>query len=243
MYSFGREWGFLYPDPIIPLPDQQLCCRLIFCFQDSFYSLALKSLITVSTLILLGLIVAYHALEVQVSISSVAHSSPSISRLVYPWTTPIPSECMQISLIYVRHSHHYWQYLQITHAGRSHQERRMLTDHLNRHYGNIITTWIYHASWQLDWCCFASPNHSQHQGSRAHQHVNVKLTHSVLTPCFPTRIYMSDDLNLLTFSNICLKFDWKLNERPVRIILSRSTAFLGVLLSLRARQGKLLTGV
>lgn len=39
---------------------------LCFDFQDSFYSVALKSLITVSTVILLGLIVAYHALEVQV---------------------------------------------------------------------------------------------------------------------------------------------------------------------------------
>ena len=36
-------------------------------FQDSFYSIALKSLISVSTVILLGLILAYHALEVQVS--------------------------------------------------------------------------------------------------------------------------------------------------------------------------------
>lgn len=39
-----------------------------FCslFQDDFYSIALKTLISVSTVILLGLIVAYHALEVQV---------------------------------------------------------------------------------------------------------------------------------------------------------------------------------
>jgi hypothetical protein len=35
--------------------------------QASFYSTALKTLISVSTVILLGLIVAYHALEVQVS--------------------------------------------------------------------------------------------------------------------------------------------------------------------------------
>lgn len=34
--------------------------------QASFYSTALKTLISVSTVILLGLIVAYHALEVQV---------------------------------------------------------------------------------------------------------------------------------------------------------------------------------
>jgi len=37
--------------------------------QASFYSTALKTLISVSTVILLGLIVAYHALEVQVSLS------------------------------------------------------------------------------------------------------------------------------------------------------------------------------
>lgn len=37
-------------------------------FQASFYSTALKTLISVSTVILLGLIVAYHALEVQVTI-------------------------------------------------------------------------------------------------------------------------------------------------------------------------------
>lgn len=35
-------------------------------FQASFYSTALKTLISVSTVILLGLIFAYHALEVQV---------------------------------------------------------------------------------------------------------------------------------------------------------------------------------
>lgn len=40
----------------------------LFPFQASFYSTALKTLISVSTVILLGLIVAYHALEVQVSV-------------------------------------------------------------------------------------------------------------------------------------------------------------------------------
>lgn len=38
----------------------------LISFQASFYSTALKTLISVSTVILLGLIVAYHALEVQV---------------------------------------------------------------------------------------------------------------------------------------------------------------------------------
>ncbi|XP_046811990.1 small conductance calcium-activated potassium channel protein-like [Lucilia cuprina] len=36
----------------------------------SFYSTALKTLISVSTVILLGLIIAYHALEVQVRVSA-----------------------------------------------------------------------------------------------------------------------------------------------------------------------------
>lgn len=38
--------------------------------QASFYSTALKTLISVSTVILLGLIFAYHALEVQVRIKN-----------------------------------------------------------------------------------------------------------------------------------------------------------------------------
>ena len=37
-----------------------------FYFQDQFPSIALKTLISVSTVILLGLIVAYHSLEIQV---------------------------------------------------------------------------------------------------------------------------------------------------------------------------------
>ena len=43
----------------------------LLLFQESFYSLALKSLISVSTVILLGLILAYHALEVEVSCMSI----------------------------------------------------------------------------------------------------------------------------------------------------------------------------
>ena len=38
----------------------------ISLFQDQFPSIALKTLISVSTVILLGLIVAYHSLEIQV---------------------------------------------------------------------------------------------------------------------------------------------------------------------------------
>lgn len=37
------------------------------CSQSSVYSLTVKSIISLSTLVLLGLIVAYHCCEVQVS--------------------------------------------------------------------------------------------------------------------------------------------------------------------------------
>ena len=39
----------------------------LFYLQEDFYSTALKTLISVSTVILLGLVVAYHGLEVQVT--------------------------------------------------------------------------------------------------------------------------------------------------------------------------------
>jgi len=41
-----------------------ICC---VCVQGSFYSNAVKSLITLSTVVLLGLIIAYHGLQAQVS--------------------------------------------------------------------------------------------------------------------------------------------------------------------------------
>ncbi len=41
-------------------------CLCFFSSQSSMYSLALKCLISLSTVILLGLIIAYHAREVQV---------------------------------------------------------------------------------------------------------------------------------------------------------------------------------
>lgn len=50
--------------PCYPAILHELCIFVLF--QASFYSTALKTLISVSTVILLGLIVAYHALEVQV---------------------------------------------------------------------------------------------------------------------------------------------------------------------------------
>lgn len=45
-----------------------MCVCVCVLFQASFYSTALKTLISVSTVILLGLIFAYHALEVQVRV-------------------------------------------------------------------------------------------------------------------------------------------------------------------------------
>jgi len=41
---------------------------MFYLFQTSFYSIGLKCLVTVSTIILLGLLVFYHALEIQVKI-------------------------------------------------------------------------------------------------------------------------------------------------------------------------------
>ncbi len=50
-------------DNIAPL----LTPSFLLSSQEDFYSTALKTLITMSTVVLLGLIVAYHSLEVQVS--------------------------------------------------------------------------------------------------------------------------------------------------------------------------------
>lgn len=50
------------------------CCHVLFgfsvvaLFQESLYSLALKCLISLSTIILLGLIIIYHAREIQVTL-------------------------------------------------------------------------------------------------------------------------------------------------------------------------------
>lgn len=45
-----------------------VCVYLYVCFpQSSVYSLALKSIISFSTFILLGLIIAYHCCEIQVT--------------------------------------------------------------------------------------------------------------------------------------------------------------------------------
>lgn len=51
--------------------------NVLYVFQASFYSTALKTLISVSTVILLGLIFAYHALEVQVRM---IHLSRGVKR-------------------------------------------------------------------------------------------------------------------------------------------------------------------
>lgn len=50
---------------------------VLYVFQASLFSTALKTLISVSTVILLGLIFAYHALEVQVRM---IHFSRGITR-------------------------------------------------------------------------------------------------------------------------------------------------------------------
>ena len=55
------------------------CCLLfgfsvVALFQESLYSLALKCLISLSTIILLGLIIIYHAREIQVMLSHLSYS-------------------------------------------------------------------------------------------------------------------------------------------------------------------------
>ena len=66
-----------------------LCCMFlracvsILSPQSSMYSLALKCLISLSTVILLGLIIAYHAREVQVRH---AHVHPRADMSVHPLT-------------------------------------------------------------------------------------------------------------------------------------------------------------
>lgn len=56
------------------IPQTEKITRSIL-FQASFWSTALKTLISVSTVILLGLIFAYHALEVQVRIAQSMHTT------------------------------------------------------------------------------------------------------------------------------------------------------------------------
>ncbi len=55
------------------------CCVLfgfsvVALFQESLYSLALKCLISLSTIILLGLIIIYHAREIQVTLKHFSYS-------------------------------------------------------------------------------------------------------------------------------------------------------------------------
>lgn len=60
---------------ILPCENVILCRVVLFgfsvvaLFQESLYSLALKCLISLSTIILLGLIIIYHAREIQVMIT------------------------------------------------------------------------------------------------------------------------------------------------------------------------------
>ena len=62
-----------------------------FLFQGDFPSTALKTLISVSTLVLLGLIIAYHSLEVQVTkavfiyyVIKKIHTVPNVCRVGMP---------------------------------------------------------------------------------------------------------------------------------------------------------------
>lgn len=69
------------PWPALPVPGAPFLAALIlspFLLQGSMFSLALKCLISLSTIILLGLIVAYHTREVQVgAVLSLREQRPS----------------------------------------------------------------------------------------------------------------------------------------------------------------------
>jgi hypothetical protein len=52
--------------------------------QASLYSLALKCLISLSTIILLGLIIVYHAREIQVTVSA-AYERPKAEAVQTAW--------------------------------------------------------------------------------------------------------------------------------------------------------------
>lgn len=61
-----------------------LCVPICVCVclpQSSIYSLALKSIISLSTIILLGLIIAYHCCEVQVTYLLMITQSGFVSRV------------------------------------------------------------------------------------------------------------------------------------------------------------------
>lgn len=53
-------------------------CLSLFFLQESMFSLALKCLISLSTIILLGLIIAYHTREVQVGTLALAPHAGAI---------------------------------------------------------------------------------------------------------------------------------------------------------------------
>lgn len=64
-----------------------MMCVSIFSLQSSMYSLALKCLISLSTVILLGLIIAYHAREVQVKYK---HMHPHADIYILTFTDNFP---------------------------------------------------------------------------------------------------------------------------------------------------------
>ena len=67
-YYFAALAAATEPTGLVNLWDSHSSTISSTCFslQGDFYSTALKTLISVSTLVLLGLVIAYHSLEVQV---------------------------------------------------------------------------------------------------------------------------------------------------------------------------------
>ena len=77
------------------------------CVQGSFYSNAVKSLITLSTVILLGLVIAYHGLQAQVGrltitdlgyfLSPVYTIQPVLNTVVKPVVQPIDNRLYRVN--------------------------------------------------------------------------------------------------------------------------------------------------
>lgn len=71
-----------------PLGDPAADALPAVSLQDSMFSLALKCLISLSTVILLGLIIAYHTREVQVGPGAPGPDSQAVALLLRPATSP-----------------------------------------------------------------------------------------------------------------------------------------------------------
>lgn len=83
--SLSLSLSFLFPS--FEFVKCHCCCcpvgfSVVALFQESLYSLALKCLISLSTIILLGLIIIYHAREIQVTFHHQPFTLPTPFSLI-----------------------------------------------------------------------------------------------------------------------------------------------------------------